>query len=394
MGGFVAPGFEGVGDAFEQAQTADVGGAQLCIYRRGEMVVDLWTGRDVAADRPYLADTPTVLMSCSKAVVALCVHRLAEQGVLDIEAPIARYWPPFAAGGKIGLTLAHVLSHSAGLAAFAPDAGVDVEAMKDFGRCADALAEQTPLWPPGSAYAYHAITYGYLIGEVVRRVTGRSLGAYLAEEIAEPLNLDLWIGLPDAQQARVARHFRPNPPGGEAGWKALFAAGGMDVDSEIIRAFVQMFVVTDQLINGMNTAPWRAAEIPAGNGIGTARSLAKLYAASIGEVDGFRVISQATLARAIAPRTDGLFGPPPFPQTRGRSAQRFGLGFELPRDTMPMLGPRSFGHPGAGGRLGYADADFGVAAAFACNNMLWDGITPDPRWAWNKALRAAVGAGP
>jgi CubicO group peptidase (beta-lactamase class C family) len=391
MPGLVAPGYERVQDAFLKAQESDPGGAQLAVYRRGELVVDLWTGQDPAAGRPYGEDTITVLMSCTKAVVALIVHRLAEQGILDVEAPVARYWPEFGVNGKEGVTVAHLLTHSAGLSGFPPEAGIDPEAMLDWDRSCRALAAMAPLWPPGSAYAYHAITYGYLLGEVVRRATGRTIGRQLADDVAGPLGLDLWIGLPQAEQARVARHFRPNPAGGEAGWIALFKAGGADVESALVKTFVQMFVVTDQLIDAMNTDAFRAAEIPAGNGIGTARSLAKLYASAIGEVDGFRLVSEATLAKATQPRTDGLTGPGPLarPAAPG-SAQRFGLGFELPRNAMPMMSPRSFGHPGAGGRVAYADPETGIAAAFACNNMLWDGLTADPRWAWNDALRAVI----
>ena len=391
MPGEVAPGFEPVRDAFLKAQAADPGGAQLCVYRKGEVVVDLWTGEDPAGRRPYGRDTITVLMSCSKAVVALIVHRLAEQGLIDVDAPVARYWPKFAANGKADLTVAHLMTHSAGLSGFAPEAGIDTAAMLDWDRSTAALAAQAPLWAPGTAYAYHAITYGYLLGEVVRRVTGRTIGTYLAEEIAGPLGLDLWIGLPAAEQARVAEHFRPNPAGGEAGWIALFKAGGADVESPPVKTFVQMFVVTDQLIDAMNSDRFRAAEIPAGNGVGTARSLAKLYASAIGEVEGFRLVSDATLAKATAARTDGLMGPGPLARPAAAGvAQRFGLGFELPRNIMPMMSPRSFGHPGAGGRVAYGDPETGIAAAYACNNMLWDGLTADPRWAWNDALRALI----
>jgi CubicO group peptidase (beta-lactamase class C family) len=392
MGGTVAPGYERVREAFEAAQANDAGGAQLAVYRHGELVVDLWTGRDPAAGRDYGPGSITVLMSCSKAIVALICARLAGEGRLDPEAPVARYWPGFAAGGKDGVTVAHLLTHSAGLCGFDPDAGIDAEAMLDWDRCCAALAAQAPLWEPGSAYAYHAITYGYLLGEVIRRITGRKVGRYLAEEIAGPLGLDLWIGLPDGEQHRVAEHRRTTPGAGEAGWRALFAGAGADPDAPLIRAFIAMFVVTDQLIDAMNQPRFRTAEIPAGNAIGTARSLAKLYASAIGEVDGFRLLPAEALAAATAPRTDGLTGPGPMARqgARPEDGQRFGLGFELPRTVMPMMGPRSFGHPGAGGRIAYGDPESGIAAAYACNSLIWDGLTVDPRWAWNNALRDIV----
>jgi len=392
MGGNVAPGYERVREAFEAAQANDGGGAQLAVYRRGELVVDLWTGRDPSANREYGRDTITVLMSCSKAIVALICARLAEQGKLHPQATVARYWPEFAANGKDGVTVAHLLTHSAGLCGFDPDAGIDADAMLDWDRSCAALAAQSPLWEPGTAYAYHAITYGYLLGEVIRRITGRSVGQYLADEIAGPLGLDLWIGLPAAEQGRVAEHIRTAPSGGEAGWRALFAGAGADPDSPLIRAFIQMFVVTDTLIDAMNSEPFRAAEIPAGNAIGTARSLAKLYASAIGEVDGFRLLSAEGLARATAPRTDGMTGPGPMARrgARPEDSQRFGLGFELPRTIMPMMSPASFGHPGAGGRVAYGDPETGIAAAYACNSLIWDGLTVDPRWSWNQVLRDIV----
>ena len=391
VSGWVAPGFERVRDAFVAGQDRDRGGAQLCAYRRGEIVVDLWSGVDPVNQRPYRADTLTVLMSCTKAAVAMCVHLLAQRGFLDVEAPVARYWPEFVANGKSEITVAHVLSHSAGLMGFDPETPLTAEDMLDWKTCTDALAAMAPLWPPGTAYMYHFITYGYLLGEVIRRVSGNTVGAFVANELAKPLGLDFWVGLPAEADARVAPHFRSNARMEEGALRELFAAGGVDTNDRFVRATIGAMVTTEGLIELMTTRAGRAAEVPAGNGVGNARALAKLYAAAIGEVDGVQFLAPKTLARACVPRTDTLTGPKPFDVARG-SPQRFGLGFELPRDICPMLGEGSFGHPGAGGRLAFAHPGLGVAAAYACNNLLWDGFTADPRWLWNDALREAVGA--
>ncbi len=391
MGGDVAPGFEGVGDAFLACHPPEVGGAQLSVYRAGRPVLDIWTGRDVVNDRPYGRDTLTVLMSCTKAAVAVVVHRLAERGVLDIDAPVARWWPEFAANGKGAITVAHLLTHAAGLMGHEPDTGMDGASALDWDRPTRALAGMRPLWAPGSAYMYHFITYGFLLGEVVRRATGKTVGQVFAEEVATPLGLDLWIGLPDAQQHRVAPHFRPGAAQTEDDWRRLFQSMGLDPDDRMLKAIAQTVVATEELIDLMMQPAGRSAEVPAGNGVGDAHSLARMYAACIGEVDGVRLLRPETVERLRQPRTDDLRGPPPLPPITA-DAQRFGLGFELPRRLLPMLGPGSFGHPGAGGRLGFADPERGVAVGYACNGMLWDGRNPDPRWAWLAPLSDVAAA--
>jgi CubicO group peptidase (beta-lactamase class C family) len=390
VGGTIAPGFEGVREAFAEAQGVDAGGAQLCVYRAGERVVDLWAGWDATNQRPYGPDTLTVLMSCTKAMTAICAHILAERGEIDLEAPIARVWPRFAAAGKGEITLAQVLSHTSGLAAFDPAAGIDAAAMLDRGAPTAALAAMSPLWPPGSAAMYHFVTFGFLVGEVVRRVSGVPLGAFFAREIAGPLGLDLWIGLPASEERRVAHHIRPPARISADQWRRLLISAGVDPENRVPAAMVEAFTSTDELIGLMNTPEGHAAEVPAGNGIGNARSLARAYAATIGEVDGVRLLSAQTVDRARRPLTDALRPPAPIP-AMGGEPQRFGLGFELPRGIIPMLGEGSFGHPGAGGRLAFADPESGYAVAFVCNNMLWDNQTPDPRWAWNAPLREIAG---
>ncbi len=390
IGGMVAPGYQRIKEAFAEAQEKDEGGAQLCVYRYGKKVVDMWGGR--TNNRPYGEDTLAMIMSCTKGAVAVCANMLAERGLLDVEAPVARYWPEFAAGGKDKITVAHLLSHSAGLPGFDPDIGFCYTDLFDSELCTRRLGEMTPLWEPGTAYAYHFVTYGFLVGEVIRRITGKSVGRFFADEVADPLKLDFWIGLPEREEDRVAPHFRHAPDLTEAQWLALFQSFG-DTTSRLARCLVQTFTTTDALIPKMNSRQGHAMELPAGNGITNARSLARMYAACIGEVDGVRLFKREMMERVRTPRTAGLPLPGVFARLAGdRAPQRFGLGFELPRPVEPMLGPGSFGHAGAGGRMGFAHPEGGFAVGYVCNNMLWDGaIGPNSRWSgWTRELLALI----
>ena len=384
--GTTAKHFEPVREAFAKAQANDPGGAQLCIYRRGEVVVDLWTGRDIANDRPYSADTLTVLMSCTKGAVAVCASLLAERGQLDLEAPVAKYWPEFARNGKARVTVAHCLSHTAGLPTFPIASGIKAADFLDWDKCTRALADATPLWEPGAHASYHAITYGFLVGEVIRRIAGKRFGTFFADEIAKPLGLDFWIGLPDAQQTRVAPHI----PQKGADFRTVMAAAGVNVNDPIMVEILAGFDAIPEAVDFFNSPAGRAAELPAGNGVANARSLAKMYAACIGEIDGVRLLNSNTLARAMQPRTKDLRPLPPLARLPIPPGEGFGLGFILGNPITQMLGPGSFGHDGAGGRLGFAHPDSGVAAGYACNSMLWDNFTPDPRWAWVTPLREIV----
>jgi CubicO group peptidase (beta-lactamase class C family) len=393
IGGTVEPGFEAVRDAFASAQAKDEGGAQLCVYRLGQKVVDLWAGRDKMNNRPYTDDTIAVLMSCTKGAVAASANMLADRGLLDIDAPVSRYWPEFAQAGKEGVLIRHLLNHSAGLTGFDPELGITARDLFDWNTATSALARMAPLWEPGSAYFYHFTTYGHLVGEVVRRVSGKSCGQFFADEIARPLGLDLWIGLPAREEHRVAPHFAGAPGISPDQWPAIFEATGVDTHTRLARTLLDTFRVTDDAIfTVLNTPAGHAAELPAGNGIGNAKSLAKMYAALIGEVDGIRLLSREAMERARSPQTAGLGAPGDLAKLSRVEPQRFGLGFELPRAPEPMLGPGSFGHAGAGGRMGFAHPESGVAVGYVCNNMLWNNIEPDARWVgWTKALREAVG---
>jgi len=391
--GTVERGFEAVRDPFAEGQSQDEGGAQLCVYRNGRRVVDLWTGMDTLKSRPFTADTITVLMSCTKAVTAVCVHMLAQRGQVDYDAPVARYWPEFAAAGKAAITVRDLLAHRAGLMSFDEETGIFGRALFDWNRCTKALAKMEPWWKPGSAYFYHALTFGYLAGELVRRVSGKAVGDFVAAEIAGPLKLDLWLGLPAEQEHRVAPHIVPTAQLSEEQARALFSSLGLDMNSRSVRAAFHMITTGAEGLNLINTREAHAAQLPFGNGIANARALAKMYAACIGEIDGVRLLTRETMERARESQNDGLGAPSALKPLVGPGPQRFGLGFELPRPIEPMLGEGSFGHGGAGGRMAFAHPESGTAVAYVCNSMLWDGITgPDQRWlGWTKALRDALG---
>jgi CubicO group peptidase (beta-lactamase class C family) len=392
--GTVAAGFEGVRAAFAAAQADDPGGAQLSAYRRGEQVVDLWTRRDTPGGRPFTGETLSVLMSCTKGMAATVAHRLAERGAIDLDAPVARYWPAFAAGGKAEITVSDLLSHRAGLAAFDPESQIGVSQMLDWNASTTALAQMAPLWPPATAFAYHAVTFGYLVGEVVREVTGKSIGTVFAEEIAAPLGLDLWIGLPEAEEARVAPQFGGGAAMTAEQHQAMLTTLGLDPSLRIVKAMLGAPGDPEANNRFMNSRAAHAAEIPAGNGIGNARSLARMYAATIGEVDGVRLLGSDAVNRARRPQTDGLGGPAPLDRLPNDYPLRFGLGYELHRAGSPMLGPGSFGHTGAGGRLGFADPESGLAVGYVCSNMAWEYLRgPDARWTpWLGALRRTLAA--
>ena len=359
--GTVDPRFARVRDEFARNfdERGEIG-ASFCAIAGGRTVVDLWGGfADPAAQRPWNADTLVMVHSCTKGAAALCAHLLSSRGVLDLDAPVARYWPEFAAAGKERIPVRMLLCHRAGLAAIdrplRPRDGLDGVAM------AGALAEQAPNWEPGTAHGYHAITLGWLVGEVVKRVSGRSLGTFFRDEIAGPLALDFWIGLPEANESRVAR-ITPPPPvdPGDA-----FGAALLDKDSLTRRAFMNPSTLF--FAGGADFArQLRATEIPAANGMASARGLAGMYA-PLAARDG-RLVDDGTLARMSTVESEG-------PDRILLHATRFAQGFMKSIDGGPLhrarLGPNeaAFGHVGAGGSLGMADPISGVAVGYAMNRM-------------------------
>ncbi len=359
-------GFGAVADAFA-ANFAEHGevGAACCVYVDGRRVVDLWGGVAFPdREAEWEADTPVIVFSSTKGATALCVHRLVQRGALDLDAPIASYWPEFAAEGKGEVPLRWALSHRVGVPAV--DAPVTLDDVVGWDGVVAAVAAQRPEWRPGTAHGYHARTFGWMLGEVVRRVTGRSLGRFFAEEVAGPLGLDWWIGLPASVEP--ATMLGPHPPADPALRELMEEMMGPGtLLGRVMSGPSDLFAYDDR----WNTRPYLAAEMPSSNGVASARAIARMYAATIGAVDGVRLLDPATvqLARTVqSDDTDRVLGVP----------TRFGLGFAL----TPLLGascpPGAFGHPGAGGSLGFADPERGVAFGYAMNQMKL-GVSGDER---------------
>ncbi|WP_031036731.1 serine hydrolase domain-containing protein [Streptomyces sp. NRRL F-5650] len=376
--GTVAGGFEPVRDAFVRNFTAlGERGAAVAVYRDGRKVVDLWGGtRDVDGTAPWRRGTAQVVRSATKGVAAAVPLLLHRRGELDLDAPVGEYWPEFKAHGKERVLVRHVLNHRAGLPVL--DRPLTPGDALDPLRGPAAVAAQAPAWEPGTDHGYHALTYGWLLDELVRRVTGgRGAGQWIADEIAGPLGLDLWVGLPAAEEAagragRVGRLAEPEASGNGPRLRpkrAVTEAYG-DPDSLTRRAFAAITPFPDQ-----NDPVYRAAALPAANGIATADGLARFYAALIGEVDGVtrsvRLFDPATTERARAEESAG-------PDRVLVVNTRFGLGYMLHGSASPFLSPGSFGHPGRGGSLGFADPEAGVALGYVTNGFRKT-VTADPR---------------
>ncbi len=349
--GTVDPRFAGARAAFEAnlASGADVG-ASFCVTQDGETLVDLWGGyADPHLTRAWDRDTIVNVYSTTKTMTALCALILADRGELDFAAPVARYWPEFAAGGKEAITVGQLMAHSAGMSAWREP--VSNDDLYDWEKVVDLLAAQAPLWEPGTQPGYHAITQGYLVGEVVRRITGRSLGTFFRQEVAEPLGADFHIGLPASEDDRVAELI-PLPPG---------QAIGDNTQSEIQNLTFNNPGVD---VAATRTRAWRGAEIPAAGGTGNARSVAEIHMilANGGVAKGRRFLSEAGCRKALELQIEGtdlVLGAP----------ARFGLGFGLAGGIVPLPNPNTIFWGGYGGSLVIIDMDARTTIAFAMNKM-------------------------
>ncbi len=364
ISGSVAHGFEPVRAAFEAnfARRGEVGAA-VHVLIDGEPVVDLWGGAaDAAGTRPWVPDALVNVWSATKGWLALAMHMLAERGLLDFDAPVARYWPEFARHGKDRVLVKHILTHTAGLPA--PSVKVPDDAVYDWEAMIHSLEQSELFWEPGTKCGYHAATFGWLNGEVLRRLTGMSVGGFLRSQIAAPLKADVYIGLSPAEAGRTADTV---PPGRLGRW--LFrlgtALGG--------RASALAFGNPPRPPGVVNTLRWRAAEIPSSNGHASARGLARVYAplATGGTWNGVNLLSQTGVDQACQEQVhakDVVIG----------VQVRRTLGFMLPE---PELGdPRpltAVGHPGMGGSIGFADPPRHLAMGYVMNKMIFG---PDARY--------------
>jgi len=393
--------FAAVRDAFASnfAERGDLGGA-LCITLDGHPVVDLWGGwRDAARTMPWTADTIVSVASATKGLTTVCALRLMERGLLDLDAPVARYWPEFAQAGKEAVTVRQLLSHRAGLPALRNDVPADI--LYDWSAMTAALAAEPLWWEPGSQHGYHATTFGYLVGEVIRRINGAAGGAggstvgrMAAEEVTgplfagQPVGTAFHIGVPLAADA-LAAEVQPEPPL-QPDEVNIFTLAERKPQSLLGRVFLNP--ARDP--GSINTRAWRAAEIPASNGHCSARGLARFYAALSlgGTIDGVRILSRDSIEDAIVEQSFGkdavLLG-----------ATRYGTGFQL-RLPEPGIGiqmvvpnPRAFGHSGRGGSMGFADMEARLGFGYVVNQYVSGTANrPDVRWAViAQALYEALG---
>ena len=366
------PGFERVAEAFvENLQNNGELGASVCVTVDGETVVDLWGGiADPTNGTAWEADTVSVVFSCTKGATALCAHVLASRGQLDLDAPAVELWPEFGQNGKERVTTRMMLDHSAGVPALrtrVKDGGA-----YDWDYMSGLLAAEQPFWQPGTRNGYHGFTFGWTVGEMVRRASGRSLGTFFREEIAEPLGLDFWIGLPEAIEPRVAPVL-PYPLKAEDARTPFLR--DLATDKQSI-PFLFMMNGGGWWFGGVNTRAGRAAELGAANGVTNARGLAGLYKPLAN--GGGSLVDAATLARmgevSMATHDDATL----------RIPTRFAPGFMKSMDNRKrsigaklfgedvdsvILGSAAFGHVGAGGSLGFADPSAGLSFGYTMNQM-------------------------
>ncbi|NKQ24744.1 serine hydrolase domain-containing protein [Streptomyces galbus] len=383
VNGAVAEGFEPVAEAFAAGfRTLGERGAAVAVYRDGHRVVDLWGGtRNVDGTLPWERGTAQIVRSATKGVVSAALLLLHQRGELDLDAPVRTYWPEYKAAGKEHTRVRDLLAHRAGVPVL--DRPLPPAEAADPDLAAAAVAAQAPVWEPGTAHGYHAHTFGWLTGELVRRVTGRPAGDWIAEHVAGPAAADFWLGLPAAEAHRVGRVGRlqaPEPSGAlRVRPKRAVADAYADPASLTRRAFAAITPVPDE-----NDPAYRAAVLPASNGIATADGLARVYAALIGEVDGgTRLFTPDTVELARGERSAG-------PDRVLVVPTRFGLGPMLHGSASPLLSPGSFGHPGRGGALGFADPGSGIAFGYVTNGFR-SSVTADPRaQALVRAVRKAL----
>lgn len=362
--GFCNPLFKEVRSEFERnfAERGEMGAA-VSIWHRGELAVDLWGGlADKERNTPWQEDTMAVVFSSTKGVAATCIHVLADRGLIEYDAPVARYWPEFAANGKSGITIAMVLSHQAGLPYWREQ--LPVGALLDWDDAASRLAAQEPVWEPGTRHGYHAVSIGFIVGEIVRRISGKSIGQFLRDEIARPLGADVWIGLPESEETRVSTVYLGEPDPNSTFFAKLMAEPDWD-GWKIVNN-----TGDDITPDNVNARARHAAELPAAGGIMSARGLARVYAplSLDGSIDGVRIVSRDTL---------------PFMRTV-RSASGCDLILRLPttftlgyskswgrrtdgEGSYVIIGEHAFGTPGFGGNMGFADGEAEMSFGYVMN---------------------------
>lgn len=369
--GYVSPGYESVADAFADTLTDPHSGAAIAVRVEGNTVLDLWGGiADERTGRAWESSTPSTIFSCTKGLVSILAAHLVSQGQLDYDEKVTTYWPEFATAGKENTLISHLLSHRAGLSA--PQTDLTIEDVIDWERMVQVLQDQAPIWTPGQGWGYHALTHGWLNGEVIRRITGESVGGFFRNHLAEPLGVDAWIGLPEylvgtpAHLTVVSPESQPTPsPQPTVGGPA----SPEFTDQEWMDRAMTLGGALAGLVSSdkpdFNDPQIQKAQIPGGGGIATARALATIWSATVVETEGVRVLNDEVIYRATQVQSEGpaVFSSeiPPHP--------RWGMGFMLPSERRRFLTASSFGHDGAGGQLGFADPQYKIGFGYITNRM-------------------------
>ena len=366
--GFYEPQFEKLEETFQQnfKDGLEVG-ASCAVTINGKYVVDIWAGqKDAAKTKPWEKDTIVPVFSSTKVMCNLCVHMLVDRGLIDVEEPVAKYWPEFAQNGKEKLPIKYLLSHTSGLPGW--DTSITHKDTYDWNKVTGLLAAQKPWWEPGSACGYHKFTQGFMLGEVVRRITGKSIGTFFREEVAEASGADFHMGLPREHEAREAELIPAD----------ISKVKGLSPPPGSISAKVLNNPVLDPTVSYVKTRAWLGAEIPSGNGHGNARSMARIGSiiSCGGELDGKKYLSLATVEAAVKQQFYGMdlvLGLP----------IRWGLGWSLPSREAPVTPNwetrRACIGLGAGGSLVLMDLDAKLCLAYAMNKMSPWVIPTDPR---------------
>jgi CubicO group peptidase (beta-lactamase class C family) len=360
--GLVVAGFEPLGEAFGEALAASHGhGGALHVRVDGKVVADLWGG-SAAAERPWQSDTPSVIFSCTKGLISILAGELVREGRLDFDAPVSAYWPEFDRHGKGAMPVRWLFTHRAGLPAVRDD--LDLADVVDWDRMVEVLAEEEPLLQPGETHQYHALTFGWLVGEIIRRVSGQGVGEVFAERIAEPLGVEAWIGIPESELPRVAQLYAAGPPPeplplpptvdaelASLNERAMTFGSAIDADFAAENA-------------GFNSDELRRAVIPGAGGIATASALATAWSATVSDAEKIRLLNDEVIADMSREQVAGEPAVPlPGPWAR------WGTGFMLSSEARPFLTNSSFGHDGAGGQVAFADPEHKVGFAYLTNDI-------------------------
>lgn len=383
--GFVAPGFEKLHATFQQIiEQGPDSGAAISVWHKGTHVVNLWGGvADRETKTPWVEDTKVVVFSSTKGLMSLALAQLFQSGKIKYDDLVTKFWPEYKGAGKEKTTIGQLVSHRAGVPFFKDD--ISFEQVINWDYMVSKIEQEAPMWAPDTAYAYHAITHGWLTGELIRRVSGMSPGEYLAAEIASPLNADTWLGLPAHLESKVAVSY---PSADLSSFFVDLKEKNTDAGNFLIRsltlgeAFPMNLVSKDQ---GFNSTAVHAAEIPAAGGISTAHGISKIWSSVVYETDGVRLLSDETVEFVTRVQSEGK----PFTDLEPPYG-KFGMGFQLDSAARGYLTRSSFGHDGAGGQCAFADSEHKIGFSFVTSEMRGGEIEDDRATRLIKDLRLVL----